>query len=136
MFLYDFDLYKTQKHKKALGKTVSKILAWPLSAVWYARIKCSRASFSSFLKLLQISKKKLLGIYFRTAALLEKLDLFQSPYIEYLKLISSFTWQDIHKHSHWELHLKKFFLKIVIDTKYFSKIPLKRDICERVEYYY
>ena len=70
----------------------------------------------------------MLGIYLRTAASVEKdsmqevsFDVFQSPYIKYLQLISSFTWWNINRHSHWALHLKNFFLKIVRDITWFRK---------------
>ena len=85
LYLYDFDLYKTQKHKN-----ISMILV----VVWYARTKFSRASFSDVvLKLLQISRKNT-GNKCEDRSFNRKvsLNVSQSLYIEYLQLISSFTW--------------------------------------------
>ena len=63
----------------------------------------------------------------------------QTPYTESLEPISCFTWSNVQKHSHWELHLKtlpNFFLNIVRDTNYLTKTYQKINICERVKNYY
>ena len=69
LYLYDFDLYKTQKiHKNTREDSLQNVVVIS-SVVWYAKTKFSRATFSDVvLKLLQISRKKMLGIHLRTTA--------------------------------------------------------------------
>ena len=95
LYLYDFDLYKTQKTHKNTRKDSLQNIGVILSVVWYAKRKFSRATFSDdvFLKLLRISRKNA-GNTFKDCSFSRKasLDVSQSLYIEYLQLISSFTW--------------------------------------------
>ena len=96
LYLYDFDLYITQTTQKTLGKTVYKILVWSLSTVWYAKTKLSRANFwEVVLKLLQISREKLLGIHLRSTDSVKNFP-WMFPKVltfpKYLQLISSYTW--------------------------------------------
>ena len=91
---YDFDLYKTQKTHENTREDSLHNISMILSAVWYAKTKFSRASFwDVFLNLQLISRKKTAGNTFEDRSFSRKapLDIFESPYIYYLQLISSFT---------------------------------------------
>ena len=71
---YDFDLYKTQKTHENTREDSLHNVSVILSVVWYAKTKFSGASFwDVFLKLLLISRKKMLVIHSRIAASAEKL---------------------------------------------------------------
>ena len=91
---YDFDLHKTQKNTKILGKTVYKISAWSYHLFDMLRQNFPEQAFLMLPKTSANFQKKNSENTFEDHSFSRKLslDVSQSLYKEYLQLISSFNW--------------------------------------------